>query len=275
MMESAPSHRRVVLGHYKDSDLLAMFTEAGVLTAIAKRGFRDPVVEIDDSEGPLTHIRLLASKERRRFLLLDACLTEVRLEARELASVGYAAKDPVDLLVVYWLREQDPTAVFDAKHQRLPLQEHPGLGVLRRAFRVALHIGRELGKDGIAASPKYFHDATIFYQSRLFLFLDPREQGRFEALLRDLASLSLGDATLALLGDAVRDEAGATVAWRPGLQVMPLGAALGDYLHGQQYEAESRAILESSRYSIDAESLRVAREVFQKSLGVAAGTTAD
>ena len=118
-----------------------------------------------------------------RHLLLEAAFRE---GSADLIALGGQPADPVDLLVVQWVKEQDPTANFTADHPRLPLQDHPGLGVLRRVFRVALRIGRDLGKDGLASYPKYPHDAAIFYRSRLFLFADPAEQGRFIAMLRDL-----------------------------------------------------------------------------------------
>ena len=261
----APGHP-LVLGRYSESEILAMFADAGVLEAIERRGFGDATVEFDASMGPLTHTRLLAAKGDRRFLLLDTCLTELTLEARELTPYGCSGEVPVDLIVVYWLREQDPTASFDPGHERLPLQEHPGLGVLRRAFRVALRIAKDLGKHGIAALPKFFHDAAIFYRSRLFLFLDPREQGRFEALLRDLSSLSLRDASLALLGGAIRDSDGDPAGWQPGLQVMPLSSILTDYFHTGEYQATCKAAFDAARFVVDPAALAAAREVFDRSL---------
>ncbi len=262
----------LVLGRYDETDLLRMFTEAGAIAAVERRGFSQVAFELDGSGGALVHARLLASKHGERYALLDACLTELHLEPGHPAAPGFAVDVPVELIVVYWLREQDPTVEFDALHSRLPLQEHPGLGVLRRAFRVAVRIARELGKDGIAALPKFFHDAAIFYRSRLFLFLDPREQGRLEALLRDLGGLSLADATLAFLGDAVRDCDGAVVRWQPTLQVLPLSAALTDAFHSPAYQAASTRAFEASRFTWDEEALAAARRVFELQTSVRSGS---
>lgn len=266
----------LLLGRYGAAELLRMFGEAGVLAAVARRGYCDPAFELDCSEGPLTHARLFASKGDARLLLLDACLTELRLAAGE--SAATAGDDdvpplpPLDLLVAYWLREQDPTASFDPGHERLPLQEHPGLGVLRLAFRVAVRIARQLGKNGIAALPKFFHDAAIFWRSRLFLFLDPVEQGRFEALLRDLSALSLADATLALAGGAVRDADGDAVPWQPGLQVMPLSPEVAAYFHDPRYAARCAQVCRTMRFVVDEPALADAREVFARSLAGPATT---
>lgn len=245
--EGEASMPLLLLGRYDGEALLAMFREAGVLEALARRGFHDADVELDPSQGPLLHIRLHASKDGVRHSLVDACLSELKLDASALGRMAAAGPSGLDLLVVYWLRAEDPTAEFDAGHPRLPLQDHPGLGVLKRAFQVAIRIAREMGKDGIAALPKYFHDAAIFYQSRLFLFIDPREQGRFEALLRDFGDLPLGEASLALVRDAVHDETGALVRWQAGLQVMPLSGTLVDVFHSSAWqEACSSAVVAHS-----------------------------
>jgi hypothetical protein len=256
----------LLFNRYGQAELRAMFDGAGVLARVEERGFRDLAFELDASQGPLVHVQLFGSKAGDRFLLMDACLTEARIEAG--GGTGFDA--PVDLLVIYWLREQDPTADFDASRLRLPLQEHPGLGVLRRAFKVALCVARELGKHGIAALPKFFHDAAIFYRSRLFLFLDPVEQGRFEALLRDLSALSLQQATLALAGSAVLDDKGQVVCWRPGFQVMPLDPGLTAVFHDERYQAACRSAFERARFSVDPAVLATACEIYERSLTAAA-----
>jgi hypothetical protein len=98
-------------------------------------------------------------------------------------------------------------------------------------------MARELGKDGVACVPKFYHDAALFHRSRLFLFLDGIEQGRFEALTRDLTALPLSDASLAVAGGCVRDREGDALDWRPGLQVLPLSAVLAAYFHSSLYAA--------------------------------------
>jgi len=113
----------------------------------------------------------------------------------------------------------------------------------------------------VASVPKFFHDAVIFYRSRFFLFLDSVEQGRFEALLRDLADLPLGDATLAVLAGAVRDAAGTVVRWTPGYQVFPLSPALAGYFHAAQYANQVTAAFDGHRFAVDREAVWRARSM--------------
>ena len=59
-----------------------------------------------------------------------------------------------------------------------------------------------LGLAGIAFRPAWLHTA---YAARYAMrFVDPGRQGRFEALLRDLASVPLKEATLAVAEGRVR-----------------------------------------------------------------------
>jgi len=198
----------------------------------------------------LPHTQVLGSKNGERFLLLDAILVETVIAPTSLPSATGIAH-PLDLAVVYWLREEDPTASFTLNRPPLPLQHHPGLGILRRAFRVVTGMAAGLGKDGVGSLPKFFHDAVIFHRSRLFLFLDGREQGRFEAMVRDLRPLPLGDASLALIGACVRDERGAVVEWKPGLLVFPLSARLAAHFNSPQYAAAVAEGLAAARFSFD------------------------
>lgn len=227
------------------------FREARVFEAIARRGFTDPRIEISTAGQVLPQIRLTAVKDDRRHLLVEACLWSMSVPERFFAERGFAVDSAVDLAVVYWVREEDPTRAFRADRPPLPLQRHPGLGALRETFRVIAGMAADAGKDGVGCMPKFFHDAVIFYRSRLFLFLDAAEQGRFEALLRDLSVRPLREVSLALLEGTVLDAGGNKAGWQPGYQVFPLSARLAAYFNSPGYEAEVRRSAATHRFRCD------------------------
>lgn len=164
----------------------------------------------------------------------------------------------LDLLLVHWAREQDPAATFAANRPRLPLQDHHGLGVLRGAFHIAVRLAGDLGLDGVANQPKFFHDAAIFRRSRLFLFLDGVEQGRLEALERDLDALRLREASVAVAAWCVRDQRGCVLRWQPGYQVFPLSPRLTAHFHSMVFSDAVAAARDNHRFQVAADSLRVA-----------------
>lgn len=245
-----------VMNRYDASALRAMFAQAGTLAVLERKGFGDLEVAIDCAGRALPHVLLRGSKAGTSHVLLDAILGEAVIEPELFRRQGVAIERPITLAVVYWLREEDPTADFSPRRPALPLQRHPGLGVLRSAFRVVVRMASELGKDGVASMPKFFHDAVIFFRSRLFLFLDGEEQGRFEAMLRDLQPLGLGEASMAIVTGCVRDAAGKVVHWNPSFQVFPLSPELTASLHAPAYAQRVDDGLAASRFAIDHEKLR-------------------
>ena len=251
-----------LLGRYDAAALRALFAEAGVLRILEERGFTDLEVAVDGTGSTVSHALLFGRKDGDRYELIDAIVVEATLPPR-LLTVGTGLTRELDLAVVYWLRQEDPTRAFLDSRPALPLQRHPGLGVLRRAFRVAVQMASELGKDGVGNLPKFFHDAVIFFHSRLFLFLDGEEQGRFEALVRDLDPLPLGDASIALIGGCVRDAQGAVVQWRPGIQVFPISADLTAYFHSPEYAAAVARGLAAAHFTHSAAELGKARRLLR------------
>ncbi len=245
-----------ILRRYDAPTLRALFARAGTLASLERKGFADIDVVIDWVGRALPHALLVGTKAGTRYVLLDAILGETTIEPAFFARFAITMARPIELAVVHWLREEDPTARFEAGRPALPLQHHPGLGILRSAFRVVVRMANELGKDGVASTPKFFHDAVIFFRSRLFLFLDPDEQGRFEALLRDLRPLGLGDASLALLGNCVRDHAGRVVSWTPNVQACPLSPELTGYFNAPAYAARVERALATHHFTIDDVALR-------------------
>ncbi len=256
-----------ILGRYDAAGITDLFGEYGVFDATSRRGFSGERVEIDVSSGALSHIRLKATKDAREYLLLDACLAETMISPDFFETRGFDGYPGQALLVVYWCREQDPSVPFSTARPRLPLQEHPGLGILRRMFRIAKRMATDLGKSGLANMPKFYHDALIFYQSRLFLFLDSEEQGRFEALARDLSDLSLQDATLAVIGGCVFDGEGHQFRWAPGFQAYPVSGPLSEYFNSAAYAEGVKQAVDAASFSFDAQALQTARAVYAARLG--------
>lgn len=252
-----------VLGRYDAKAVSTLFEEAGIYKRLDAKGFGAFEVGIDTPDRGISHTRLFARKHGERHLLLDACITELDLAPGLFRQHGYPIDHALNLILLYWLREEDPTADFTAERPPLPLQQHPGLGILRVAFPVVVRIARELGKDGVACMPKFFHDAAIFFRSRLFLFLDGTQQGRFEALVRDLRPLPLGTASLLLAADGVRDSEGNIVRWDFAPQVFPVSDALRSHFNSTQYADAVAAALARFRFRWDDESLMRTRRLVQ------------
>jgi hypothetical protein len=235
---------RLFLGRLTTGALRAELEAAGIPAFLAARGFRGVRVDTDLAEGE-HRLRVAAADD-------GALLVELRLA--ELATPLPAAlrgRGPENLhvLAILWVALQNPRASFTPERPRLPGQDHPGLGVGRRLYEVLRGWAGAFGKDALLNVPEHYHNA-LFYAGQ-FRFLDPVEQGRFEALRRDLAGLGVADASFAIEERRVRDEAAdRPFAWDPGAMVAPVGAALGAVLAGAPYRDAVAASREVARFRV-------------------------
>lgn len=181
-----------------------------------------------------------------------ALLAEMRLAERATplpAAIRGGGPETLHVLAVLWVALQNPRASFTPDRPRLPGQDHPGLGVGRRFYEVLRGWAAAFGKDALWNVPEHYHNA-LFYAGQ-FRFLDPVEQGRFEALRRDLSRLRVADASFAIEEGRVRDEhGGRTVAWDPGAMVAPVSAALGGALTGAPYREAVAAARDAARFRV-------------------------
>ena len=97
------------------------------------------------------------------------------------------------MLYVHWLTLRHPLASFQPARPRLPNQEVPGLGLAKEAGELLLGMARRLHLSGVAFTPAAFHVAYVARHD--FRFVDAAVQGRFEALVAALGSVSIATAT--------------------------------------------------------------------------------
>ena len=231
------------LGRLSLPALCAEMDQAGVLPALRTRGY-DPSVRIEVEEGE--HRLLVTSSSGE--ILIDLRMTEEALPVAEpaLRSRGI---EVLSVLVVEWLALQDPRAVFTRERPRLPGQTHPGLGLGRQLYGRVLGWAAAWGKDGLVNVPAFFHNAKFYAPP--FAFLYAAEQGRFEALRRDLAGCSVADASAALEAGRVLDAAtGEPVTWSPGDMLAALSPPVRDYLASPEYSRVVAAAREACRFRI-------------------------
>jgi len=224
--------------------LCAEMDQAGVLPALRTRGY-DPSVRIDVEEG---EHRLLVTSAHGSEVLIDLRMRE---EARPVSESGLRSRgiEVLSVLVVEWLSLQDPRAVFTRERPRLPGQTHPGLGLGRQLYGRVLGWAAAWGKDGLVNVPAFFHNAKFYAPP--FAFLTAAEQGRFEALCRDLAGQAVADASAALeAGRVVEVVSGEPVTWSPGDMLAALSPPVREYLASPEYERAVAAARDAHRFRV-------------------------
>lgn len=194
---SVPRDTRV-LGYYTAQSLEYALFRYGLLPHLERLGYGSLRVEVSPT-GTGDRIQLLGRAGGQEHALVDCVL-----ERRRLGEGTY--------LFVNWLTLRHPLARFSAVRPQLPGQEVPGLGLSREAAEMLMLMADRLKLDGVAFRPMWFHLAVV--ARARFRFVDAARQGRFEALVRDLAHLPLLEATRWVAEGRVRLN-GQPYAWEP------------------------------------------------------------
>ena len=233
------------LGRFGLGDLRRELAEAGVLAALHARGYPDPRIHIEATGG---EHRLTVAPAEGEESLVDLRMSEGTLPVTEPA-LRARGVEILSALVVNWLALQDPRASFTAERPRLPGQTHPGLGLGRHIYTRVLGWAAAWGKDALINVPAYFHNARFYAPP--FSFLSAAEQGRFEALVRDLGPLTVAAASAAVdEGRVVEEPSGQVVRWTPGDMLAPLSAAVREYVSSPEYRGAAAAARERRRFRL-------------------------
>jgi acetoin utilization deacetylase AcuC-like enzyme len=187
-LRKGPRQSPTVLGLYTKEGLENAFFQYGVTPHIQRLGYANPQVELDTQDGA-DRIRLFGQAGGQNQLLLELVVERRRLGGSE-------------VLFVNWLALRHPLAQFNPSRPRLPGQDVPGLGLAPEIGEMLALMAQRLGLDGVAFRPSWYHTAyAARYRGR---FVDPKRQGRFEALIRDLSGVPLLTATTAVADGRVK-----------------------------------------------------------------------
>jgi hypothetical protein len=235
------------LGRF-DADALEREMEAaGVLQALAERGY--PKVELRADAGEGEHrLRILPPRGEDALVELRASEATVVTDEPLLRTHGV---DTMYVLAVHWFTLQNPGAPFAPDRPKLPGQRHPGLGIGRRFYGWLMAWAHEWGKDGLLNFPEYFHNA-VFYAS-MFRFVSPARQGRFEALRRDLRTLHVCEASSAVDQARVTELPGPKpFRWQAAEMISPVTRGLKGALESKEYARAVAQARDTAKFQVTA-----------------------
>lgn len=246
---------------YENDRWLGFYTHEGLEIALRKYGFFRDLERLGFHElrteartdDPDRHLfRLWSTRPRVDDPLIELSVRRDFLRPHsELADRVSQTHLPV--LTVDWLLMQNPTASFSEVRPPLPGQDFPGLGVGAQVLELLRNVCRRLDLAGIATVPSYFHNA-LFY-SREFRHFDPRFQGQFRALQRDVLPAvddSITAASWALYWEFVRrkDAPDTPFPWFQQLMVDPVSESFRHYFDDQAYRRERDNTADSHRFQV-------------------------
>lgn len=231
------------LGFYTEHGAQLAFERYGFWQLLRERGF-EPLLVGDVSDPDEHWLRIYDAEPTR-----DHLLVELAVGLRDLTLPD---DHRVRMLFINWLMMQDPTRSFDEEGRApLPDQEHPGLGLFPELSYLLRLMALRLRCDGLMNHPRRYHNGVLY--GRFMKFVDPVVEGRFRAVKRDLAGLSLLEATRAVQEGRVRGLDGQPYAWVSEDQVLPVTREARHWFSSRPYrkavaraQAEHRYTLEGS-----------------------------
>lgn len=240
-----PGGATAFLHRFDEPALRRELSEAGVLKGLADRGYGEVGLRIEIEGG---EHRLSVVPRGARTRLIDLRLAEATLPLRDLAP-GAPEAGVVSVLSIHWLAMQDPRAAFTLARPRLPGQRYPGLGLTRALIQRIHAWAAAWGKDALVNFPEYFHNA-VFY-SEAYHFASPVREGRFQALRRDLASLSVSAASRAVeTGRVVEQPSGRRFVWETGEMLSPLTELARGFFESERYRRDVSEAREQTRFRL-------------------------
>jgi hypothetical protein len=238
-----------LFGRYDFEDVGALLDRSGLMRGLATHGFPEPLLSLSCGDPSDQRICLYAGERKRERLLFETRLRLTSFHPRR--PIGPFGEDTsFRMLVILWLVLSNPDARFSLDRPRLPGQLRPGLGLLDNVLVLLSALARELSVDGTLDVPEHFHTAR-FYSSH-FRYLDPMEEGRFQAIVRDLDGVPLALASDAIARGCLIDRVrGQALPWSATEQVMPGRGALRRFLRSPAYRVARERATAALRVAVD------------------------
>lgn len=226
----------ILFNHVTSERIMDDLAKAGILERVRRLGYHAIRPEFSGQDAFETRFCLLAEHPdiAGPCILVDMRTRQAQMNVR----CPFTDEDlNVRAVILDWLSMEDVSKSLRTGRIALPGQQHPGLGMFRRAYQLTLSYLRETDFDAVVNVPEYFHNAVLY--SRDFKFFLPHWQGRFEALKRDLLPKGLARVSHALTGTFEQKveevEQSRVVHWTPAEQVLPLSHEMRAYFHDIRY----------------------------------------
>ncbi|MBN1945650.1 MAG: hypothetical protein JW797_08225 [Bradymonadales bacterium] len=242
------------LDQYTAQGIYLALERYGLIGELQKAGLEQLAVWLDPKDPFLHHLCIYHGGRMTR----DSLVAELRVHVTSRpAQYDFSAElgdRSTRFLVVDWLVLQNPTRSFTPQRPPLPGQLHPGLSVGHQVLELLVIMAERLEMAGILSVPMHYHNAYLFrHRSN---FVSPEKEGRFLALVRDLAGYPLVQASwAAYLGCVLDSSGGVALQWEGGEQIISVDQRVASYFTSEEYLTRRDLEMASSHFVLDGAAL--------------------
>ncbi|RJO72750.1 MAG: hypothetical protein C4523_02835 [Myxococcales bacterium] len=224
---------RLLLDFYTQEMVQERLEHYGVMAKLGQKSFSHIQVRLNVVDPGRQQVTLYSENEGPENLLAEVCLHKGAF-APDADFAGALRHQRFEMLYIQWLRLQNPRAPWTPTRPALPGQLHPGLKIGREVMHILVSLAERLGLEGILNIPEFPHAAVLY--SERFRFFNPEVEGILQALKRDLADLTLAEASWGvMLGCVTAADTGRPLRWFKEEQVLPLSPRWDAYFDSPAY----------------------------------------
>jgi len=237
------------LGFYSKAGLELVFRKYGVYKEFSRKGYKNIEFNIDTTD-PYRH-RLIVHdiSVHPKIMLVELVVKKTLIEIHMPFETVLNGKQ-YETLAIEWLCMQNPKASFSKSRPRLPGQKYPGLGMASRVVELLLISAWRLNMAGLVNIPDHYHNAYLY--TKIFHYINPDDEARLRAMMRDMKGLSLETVAWAMVGEAIIDkETGDPVKWFVAKQITPLDNELKALFDSKIYRDTIREQSNKYHYKFD------------------------
>jgi len=236
------------LGKYALNEVLVVMRKRNFLAEAQKRHLWPLDFTLDSSEFPLQKLRIYYGSQKPENLIVDLKIREGRFQIKNKLGLGFLRPE-YDFLILEWLTLQNPLLNFDQKRTPLPGQEHPGLSLGKKVLDIFVYLARLTRKDGLLASPAYFHNALLF--SRCFHFINPAKEAEVQAIRKSFPHVSFKELAWVVHLNCLRWQGNKVYEWEAEEEVYALDKSLKKYFDSSQYKDKMKESEKNHHFTID------------------------
>lgn len=220
------------LGYYSPGGIEYALEKYGLFDMLRQAGFKNLKLTINTKDPYKQRIAIHDDVKDTNHLLGELVVKKRHITIYPpFPSLIYGRN--FEVIAVEWLCMQNPKTEFSAEKPRLPGQKYPGLGLGEMVMEILIIMCGRLRTAGLLNTPEHFHNAQMY--SSHFRYIEPREEGRRLAIVRDLLSQhSLSQVSWAIDLNCVLEN-DQPFSWQGRDQIIPLDRDLKEYFSGREY----------------------------------------
>jgi len=221
------------LGYYSKPGMEFVLKKYGVYKELSKKGFRNIDLVLDTADPYKHRLTLYDIKNNDRRMVVELILKKSIIKVEMPFETEINGTDH-ETLAIEWLCMQNPGQPFTKKRPQLPGQNYPGLGLASDTVQLIMISAWRLRMSALVNIPDHYHNAFLY--SRIFRYIDPRDEGRLMAMIRDMQKFDLSTVAWAIQGGAIIDKnTGDPLKWFISQQILPFDERLIKLFESKEY----------------------------------------